>query len=308
MKKTLTFFMLTSCLAIGIMAIGGCEFEKPNVTGVETDNEQLNIPLFRMEYDQETVTTSTRWPNHIIGRAGRGKTTEGEAEYLVDYANTHTTFTIDDSGYIGIRTDWLEGNADIPMPMDMWNQVKDETNPFHPDHKSKVAFELKDGTYTSYATDGSIIATYPYPADSLKLDTDLISIDSIAYYLGYTMSSDSADMKADIMNHLMQEGVNFRLLGDYEILVVKTKHSQEREFLVKMVVNTKTGRIQRRAMYDTQGNLDQVTLLSYDLISGMPFPVQIITYNIATNHNGERDIIAKTIETRSNISIQHQEI
>ncbi len=261
-----------------------------------------------MEYDEKKITTSSQWPQSIISDGGLGKdASAGDAEYLIDYSNTQLSFTVDDSGYISTRIDWIEGNTDIRMPLAMWDEVKDKTHPFHPDHRFTVAYEVKDGSITSYSEDGSTIATTPLPVNPIRVDVENLNIDSLLSIFGGGYSSDSSNARlATILDRYESIGASVQHHGESEILVNLPTSSNSGGQSTKLILNSVTGLVNRRAIYNSQGDLDALILNSYDLLSEMILPVQIITYDIGLQQNGDRGILTKTVQTRTNVSIQHR--
>lgn len=286
----------------GTLILIGCEFKQPIGDIGDSPDKVVDPPSINIEYDNQMVTQSYKWPASTV-TGTLGKTTgEEDKVYLVDFANTHTSISIDNQGYIYMKVEWLEGNSDIQMPEQMWEDIKDKTNPFNPKSIPIVAYEYDHGTYSTFDKNGGVIYSLPYEADSLRLDINLFNPDEFARAMDSLNLLDSTSNRTDeIIESLESQGLSYSLLADTKVLVDNhTEHG-----ILKQVIDLKTGKVDREATYNDDGNLDLATFYSYDYSSHFPLPVQTTTYEVERLLDGTRGVVRRTTETKSNISFDY---
>lgn len=69
---------------------------------------------------------------------------------MIDYENVHEVTAYNSDGYMQMSRKYLEGNADLAMPEDLYEDVKDEMPAPESDYDPVVRSELSDGTLTYY--------------------------------------------------------------------------------------------------------------------------------------------------------------
>jgi len=288
-----------------LVAMVGCDLNEPlNWENSNTTVEEV-APYLKLEYDERMVSTSYTWPSYMVESICMPKSSGGENELLTDYANTSTTFIVDDLGYVSVRKVWNEGNADIRMPMEMWESVKDLTHPIPPDQRSITSYEYSGGTFTAYAGDGSIIESFLYPIDSLKIDIDEIDMNFVQDYFNGGYQTDSTNMNvSELLNSYERNGGTHHELSSSETLVELPHSLSQDGSTIKMVLDRRSGQVNRHALYNHEGNLERMVRYSYDRSNNVAFPIQKMEFTAGRKPDGEWGLLGKTIWTRKNISLQ----
>ncbi|MEP1304927.1 MAG: hypothetical protein ABJK11_03485 [Balneola sp.] len=87
--------------------------------------EDLNINVkYAESYDQTVTTFSRIWPDDISAGFEKGKLNEG-GELLVDYERTREVLAFDEDGYMSSVSEFLEGDGEMNMPEEAFNDFKD---------------------------------------------------------------------------------------------------------------------------------------------------------------------------------------
>ncbi|HXF90549.1 MAG TPA: hypothetical protein VNJ29_01310 [Candidatus Nitrosotenuis sp.] len=259
--------------------------------------------MVRITFEEKKFTTSTQWPKSTIG--GLKKAHEGE-EYLTDFANTKHVIQIDSSGVQNIDVTWIEGNADIRMPMEMWNDVKDKTNPVDPKSNPMIRYTLINGLYTAYGKDGSVIFSTTFPVDTIPpIDTTIIPSGKINSKINLVpVGLMSAKPINEIAESYRKKGIKCKVFGDYALLIEKEITTPKGNVLTKAVINARSGLPERIASYTTKGKLSNVVLLSYKDVNGYYYPATIVEYMMGNLADGTWGILTKTIQARTNLTIE----
>jgi|GEM_PF-2709536 len=292
-------------IALVILAFfTGCEFEGPvGQSLAEQGGIGSTSRMFVLQYEEQSITTSYEWPENLVYTGGLGKAVTEDMEYLVNYSRTHCSYAIDDSGYISFVKEWLEGNADLQMPEEMWEQVEDLTHPIHPSSNPPTRIEFLNGVYNAYGEDGSIIRSSTYDAELLRVNPSTVDLDSFTIALTQFNSSSTLSMPiSEIMASMSNENNQVVQLGDQEVMVEQENENQSK---VKYVVNSSTGVLSRSAFYNQNEQLELITKYSYSSDSGISIPIQILQFRIGDRMDGARGVLTKTLVTRSNLNVSN---
>ncbi len=123
-KKTITALVVLFLTMAVFMIMVACEFDKPLTDNESVPGLNINVPLFKLDYDETMSTYALQWPGSTIHNPGMAKTMDGDMLFLLDYQATHQTFTIDDSGYFSWSKENIEGDESIRVPIEIWEQTK----------------------------------------------------------------------------------------------------------------------------------------------------------------------------------------
>ena len=303
---THTLFLTVTLILFSFFSTG-CEKEllQPENLSVSV---QKTTPLpahimARISFEEKMITTSPQWPKSITGGLKKQK---GGEEYLTDFANLKKVIQIDTSGTHNMDVDYIEGNADIRMPIKMWNEIKDKTNPVDPKANPMKRYTIINGNYTAYGVNGSVLITAKFPQDSIPLIDTTASLGGKINSKLQLVPVDIANTKPidEIANDYRKQGISCKVFGKNLLLMEQNVTTPKGNVLTKTVVNARNGLMERFASYNKEGKLSSVVLLSYKNVDGYYFPATIVDYAMGNLADGSWGILTKTIQARTNLTIE----
>ncbi len=264
--------------------------------------EQLPKDIkFRISYNEKTFTTSTQWPESIIG----GDKTTSDEELLVDFQNVKTIIELDTSGYFSTEVEFIEGNADTHMPMELYSSIESKVNPPHANANPMARYTILNGIYTAYGIDGSEIFTGQVPNEKISdlIDTSLVHIGGnpkIGLVPTNVINSTPLDQ---IVSDYQMHGIQCSIIGDGYLKLERNIATPSGNVRTKSIINARTGLLERNALYNTEGKLLSVLLNTYKDVDGYFFPATTVNYAMDYLSDGSWGISTKTVKTRSEIKI-----
>lgn len=259
--------------------------------------------MARISFEEKMITTSTQWPQSTVGALRKQNSDEVK---LTDYANTRKTIEIDTAGVQNMDVVWIEGNADIRMPLEMWNEIKHKTNPVDPKANPMNRYTMINGQYTAYGVDGSVIFSATFPVDTIpSMDTSSVVGGKINSKLRLVpVNRVNTKPVEEIVSEYSKKGILCKAFGENAVLIDQNVQTPKGNLMTKTVVDTRSGLMQRAATYNTEGNLSSVVLFSYKDVNGYYFPATIVDYWMGKLADGSWGILTKTIQARTNLTIE----
>ena len=298
-KKSIAFISVLSCALLA----QGCE--NKSITSElgevgETDIAQLapNVRV-QMSYDQKQMSFTPFWPSDVV--ASKAKQVSGNTEFMVGYENTHEIVAFDEQGYVYTKSKYLEGNADVHMPQDLYDEVKDNMPAPASDYNPIAGYEVGNGTLTYYAESGEIISQHDMDMERTRLAPDLLQ------ELIESRSETSVDKKIEKNKEALKKlGLNFREVSNTHILLSQQVEADGASSSIaeyQELIDLRIGRPVRTAIKNAEGLYESFTQLSYKVVDG--FPVVENTEEVKFGmHDGEWTTLRRTITNRSNIKLR----
>ncbi len=296
-KKTLTR-LISLLVGVILLLVMGCEFDElSRVAGSEGDPNPINIPLLRVEYDEKATTYAFHWPGNMIHKDGLGKTAEDDdALFLKDYQYVHKQMDIDEDGYFSFESENIEGNENIRMPEEIWDQTANIRPAQDPGTISTVRMVTSNGTVQRIGTNGEIISSTSYDPEGYRIDPALL--DSM-----YTSECDTCLEKvSNSIVSMRQSGTEFNMVDEFHAKIVTQINDEPVFSKVVRVVDLRTGLAKKVAMYRDDGRFDSISLIQYSIISGYPVRSKVTTYRFGDVNNNWQAKTVKYID-RHNIIV-----
>jgi len=295
-RKFLMRVFITIIVGV-IVLVTGCEFEKPIAINSSDPDRTINVPRFQLQYDQIKARYALHWPGSLVHGDGLGKSADdNETLFLLSYQNIHETMTVDENGYLSFMVDYIEGNEDIHMPMDIWNETEDVRPAQASDSNPVTQIITSNGVRQRLTANGDVVSSKQYDPEQFRID--------IAY-----LDSLNIDMCDTCMTNVRRRiqamensGENFTMLGEFQ---ARTENEDVDDVLfskVTKVIDLRTGLVNRVATYDTQGRFSSVVLTNYAIVEGFPVTANIIAYGFGeVNGNWQAKTVTHT--DRMNITV-----
>ena len=245
--------------------------------------------LYMVSYDQSTATYSTRKPAAL-------KADKTSDFVLKGYDKVRKTMTIDINGEVSITTEWLNGNADINMPLDLYNRVSDIQPALQED--PVVRSEMANGLIKYYSKSGEVKHEYPIKDEMLRINPeDFINNIRLA-----RQKKDTDSRIEYNLDNLRQNGIQFDQLNKRFAQLFHSVEIKGEVIEQKQVLDLSLGKV--IASYDMKpdGKLLRREFLKYNDSDALP-----ILQNSMSESYGERDgqwkVINRNTIIRDNIQI-----
>lgn len=156
--------------------------------------------LYKISYIQSTATFSTRKPAAL-------KTDKNSDFVLNGFDKIKETITIDNAGNVSVINEWLDGSADINMPIELYNRVANIQPAYQED--PVVRSEMAHGSIKFYSKSGKVAHEYAVDASTMKVDThDFIKA------LRNNRVNETASRIANNLDNLQRNGISFEQVND----------------------------------------------------------------------------------------------
>ncbi len=302
-------FLPAFTLLAVLLLVNGCDSpgsvltEGNNTSDTEQPEGAILSPdiVFQVSYDQKTMTFRPFWPGDMVAGSAKGKSRSGDSERMIDYENVHEVTAYDLDGYMQMSREYLEGNADLTMPEDLYEDVKDEMPAPESGYDPVVRSELSNGTLTYYSRSGEV--AYQFGVNEEELRIAPATLDSLRQASQNT--SGTENKAAQNLAALEKQNVSFKKLDDRHILLErKAKPGVDDEGVAgfKEVLDLSINRAVRSAVLREDGTYQSLTLMNYQKVSGYP-----VMANSETLHfgmvNGEWGVKERTVRNRNNIEV-----
>lgn len=257
-----------------------------------------NIKL-QVSYDQKTMTFKQHWPSDLV--AGKAKSETTSNERMLNYENVHEIVTYDQNGYLHISRTYLEGNADLAMPENLYKDVKDDMPAHSSDYDPVVRSELGDGTLTYYTKSGKV--AYQTNVDKEKLRIDPAILDSLQEASQST--SETENRIAENLAALKEQNIDFKQLSNRNVLLeIQAKSGTDDKDIAnyKKIVDLSINRVIRSAIVRKDGRYANLSLMNYKKVSGHPVMASSETLYFGMV-NGKWGVKTRTIRNRKDINV-----
>jgi len=308
-KTTFKFLLAGLIIIISFAIINACIKESPKspLNNDSTQKNNTNV-LFGVTYDEETTVLANQWPSDIIG--GLAKTSSGETEevLLEDYQLIHQSCVFDENGYFSMSTYNIEGDESIRMPLEIYDEVKDEMPEMGADFDPGIGFDMAMGSIILNLKSGDNVLGSTYDPDDYKADPELL--DSLIN----VVQTDTVGVSGRIartINQLNKAGVQYSILNEEMVSVVGSLNNCNQcpnDFAeVKRVIDLTTGNIIREGLIRQDGKYQYVSFFEYKQVNGFWIVEGEVTYTMG-DVNGEWKKKYTTYKHRENINVIYNPI
>ncbi|MEX0845548.1 MAG: hypothetical protein WD022_09700, partial [Balneolaceae bacterium] len=122
-----------------------------------------NSVLYQLSYDQTTVS----YDANVTSDSEKSKSDKFKLE---SYERVKKTITIDKDGFLHTTTVWLDGNADITMPVELYRSTIHIRPAQDNSYKPVVRSEMGNGYIRYFAKDGTILHEYKIDNSDFRVD------------------------------------------------------------------------------------------------------------------------------------------
>lgn len=290
-------FFIIFAIILYAFCIQGCEQERL-VQPEQIAEKSVSNPsqkAISLAYDETAITTTTQWPGGIV--AGLSKSPNNKHVRLKHYSKTHKKQMVDTLGNYSVEVEYTEGDAELGIPLELYNRIKENMHPRHPQANPIKRYTIINNVYTAYGINGSVVSTqnFSMPADLKGKITSVPGAIPIAQ---------SGERVSGLFEGLQNKGVQYTMLGDKEAVYEEQISNVPTIARMKIVFDVTTGLIKRTASYNKEGKLSEVELTHYKTVSDFYVPHNIVTHRLDKLANGEWGVIETTVEQRDNIKIE----
>lgn len=263
--------------------------------------EDLNINVkYAESYDQTVVTYSRLWPEGISAGIGKSKNSSS-GELLVDYERTREVLAFDEDGYMSTVSEFLEGDGEMNMPEEAYNELKSTMPARSNDYDPVVKTVMEDGNLYQYGKSGNLKYQSEYDPETFRITQ--AELDSMEVW-----ANTSGDTENSIQNNLLnlsQQNIKYDRVGDYYVSYQIETRDRERKHGIeayKYVDDLRTGLTKQLIVLRTDGKYDSVIRSMHQIVNRIPVLVSESRYTFG-EVNGEWTVAYKQRTTRENINV-----
>ncbi len=248
--------------------------------------------LYQLSFEETKTIYSTRKP------AGLEKPQPNKFT-LTGYERTHKSVTIDQKGFLHITTEWLDGSADINMPLEVWKRTSD-IRPAPPHNYKPIAkSQIGNGYIRYFAQDGGLINEYKIDASALKVNPQEFN----------SMLSNTREQKndtarvADNLERLQNRNVNFERIGKHFAEIASYVENDSKVVRQKQILDLRIGRAIKSFDYRADGKIQNWDVMDYAQKDGIPVLRNSISEIFADDENNNWSLATRTVINRKNIEL-----
>lgn len=303
--KTIVGILSKKVLLLGVLAIiiTSCTKVDSPFSVEESDVksfEDLNINVkYAESYDQTTITYSRHWPSSIS--TGLNKSlSDSDGEFMIDYEKVREVIGFDEDGYMSTSIEFLEGDSEMGMPEEAYENLKNTMPNPGMEHDPMVRIESTNGIERSYGKSGNILYEMEYDPEEFRVD--------VSYLESLNQSGDSSDVDASILNNsvrLESQGISFTLVnGFYAKYDIPANQDQEKEGigLFQEVMDLRNGEVIASSIKSDDEKYLEIVERRYASINNQSVLSREIRYNFGVV-NGTWGISTRTVTQRENIQV-----
>ncbi|MCP9292258.1 hypothetical protein [Gracilimonas sediminicola] len=273
-------------------------FEEASQQGQTIEGLNINVKYAEV-YDQTEITYSRLWPQGIS--AGLNKSQSNGGELLVDYEKTREIIAYDEEGYMTSITEFLEGDGEMNMPEEAYNQHKATMPAKSADHDPVVKTEVKDGKVRSYTKSGKLKYESTY-------DPEEFWVDPASLELLVSATTDTSDVEQSIQSNiesLANDGISFSIVDEFyaKYNIKSPVEAQENGLAAyQLLMDLRNGNIIGSAILRSDGEYESVSFNMYKNVGN----TQMLAYSEKYDYgviNGKWGITQRTVMHRENIKV-----
>ncbi len=281
-----------------LVSLTACE-KDPILKPEETEpSESHLVAAIVISYDQTTITTSPQGTSPTESSAGEMSlsATGTRTEVLRHFERTRRKMRIHDNGRASLEVEYLEGNSDINIPMELYQRIKHRLHPPDPARKPITRFTIINDRYTGYAADGSVVFSKQFPQ---------LPVNPSAGLLKAAAMDPGIKNATAIKEQLERSGAQIRAMNNKEVVVERTITNPASPIgLKKEVVNLESGQIVHSVSYDRSGRPMLAERIKHEVVNDLPIPSVVVTHRYGESPSGTWVVRETTIEQRTKISVE----
>ena len=275
-------FGVSTLLLIGIYS---CEFKEPASIGPHQNGSlKKSSSLLTVNYDERQSSFSINAPTGI-GNPDRDSLT------MLDYQRQAVELSFDKNGYFHMEQNHLEGNEDIRMPINVWQETKNIRPAVDPTTNPVIKVIFSDGIMQRIGEKG-VVSAVPYDAEQFRIDPK---------YVDSLFVEDCDSCVEERKNRMSDNGIIFTMLGDY---YAKIDTYYDNSFIGKIseVMDLRNGLTSKIAYYQKDGRFDTFAYLYHQIVNGLPVECNEVVYSFGfVKGNWQAKLV--TFTDRSNITV-----
>ena len=272
-------------------------------TGLDENDENKEsfeaiVPNVKLQvsYNEKTMSFSPLWPDDIV--ASKSKL-NSDSEFLVGYDNTFETVAFNEEGYMFLESIYIEGDSEMHMPEDLYNEIKHKMPAPGSDHDPIVGHRMGNGVLTYYTKSGAEADQIPIDMERIRIEPELLE-----QILSSESDTSTSSKVARNLEILKNQNVLFKEVGNTHVLLseqqIDDASSENLEY--QELIDLRIGRPIRIAVKNSQGNYESFTQLGYKMFNN--YPVVENTEHLQFGfRNGEWTQLRRTVTNRSNITV-----
>jgi hypothetical protein len=278
-----------------VVALAGCDadFTAP-MEDVDLGDASGALVI---SYDQTTTSFETLWPSEMV--AGFGKRAPETNELMTSYEIVRETIAYDEDGYLTLESVFTEGHADMMMPADLYEDVKDEMPAPDEDHDPIVRKTIQGSRMTYYGASGNVVFETTIDPERMRLSEQERNASGD--------TTGATERVATRMREMEAAGVDAQQWGPHHAILALEASPEDAANGVggyRRVVDLRYGMAIRSAVIDQQGRYEFLTLRTIEPVNGYPVAMHTEHYTFG-EINGNWGVTTRTIESRSNVRVQH---
>jgi hypothetical protein len=294
--KHLNFnYPFRSLLVVFFVYSTGCErsIVQPEALN-ETPAQALSSNLLvDVSYD-ETITTVI--PGTGMATGAMTKSSGGGTEtVLKDYSKTHRRMTIDTAGNVFVEVTYIEGDADIRIPIDLYNRIKNGMHPRHPKANPIKRYTIINNLYTAYGISGDVVYTKTFEPPQKPT----VAFGGAEHRL--TKRDKTGERMDNLFRGLEQKGIAYQLVGNRAVVYEETVQREGKTTKLKTMTDIKIGLPVRQARYNSEGQMEQVQVMQYANVNGQYTLGHLTTNRFGRTQSSDWGLKETTTESRANI-------
>lgn len=263
--------------------------------------EDLNINVkYAESYDQTVTTFSRLWPKGISAGFGKGKLNEG-GELLVDYERTREVLAFDEDGYMSSVSEFLEGDGEMNMPEDAFNDLKDIMPARANDYDPVVKTVMEGGKTLQYGKSGELKYQFEYDPETFRITQ--AELDSMEVWASASNDTEQS-VQRNLLN-LRQQDISYERIGDFYVSYqVELDDEERKQGLASFhyVDDLRTGLTAQLVVLRTDGRYDSIIRNMYQTVNKIPVLTSEVRYTFG-EVNGEWGVVYRQRTTRENINV-----
>lgn len=286
-----------------VMLTAGCKQATGSLDLAEEEPviQDLNINVkYAESYDQTVTTYSRLWPEGISAGFGKGKLNEG-GELLVDYERTREVLAFDEDGYMSSVSEFLEGDGEMNMPEETYNELKATMPARSNDYDPVVKTVMKDGKTFEYGKSGNVKYQYDYDPETFRVSQ--AELDSMEVWANASKNTEQS-VQRNLLN-LSQQNIDYKRVGDFHVSYQVELGDEERKYGLASyhyLDDLRTGMTVQLVVLRTDGRYDSIVRNMYQTVNKIPVLASEVRYTFG-EVNGEWGVVYRQRTTRENINV-----
>lgn len=263
----------------------GCEFKEPASMGPSQEGSlRKSTSLLSISYDERQATFSISAPVGL-------ENPDRDSLTMLDYQRLAVEIGFDENGYFHMEKKHLEGNEDIRMPMNVWQETKNIRPAVDPTANPVTNVIFSDGIMQRIGDKG-VVSAVPYDAEQFRIDPK---------YVDSLFVVDCEPCVEERKKRMTDKGIIFTMLGDY-YAKIDTYYDNSEIGKISEVMDLRNGLTSKIAYYQKDGRFDSFVYSYHQIVNGLHVETNEVMYSFGmVKNNWQAKLV--TFTDRSNITV-----